>query len=619
MTIRSAFLTFILALSFSTAGAQVISTVAGIVLSGGHTGDGGPATAANIDQPFGLSTDPSGNVYFAEYWSYFRKVNTAGVISTYAGTGLLGSTGDGGPATAAQIRHHGLAFDNAGNGYIGAGVTIRKVDASGIITTIAGNGIFGYSGDGGPATAAGFAGASRLALDTVGNIFICDQTRVRKIDTAGIVTTIAGDGTNTNTGDGGPATAAKVAALMDIATDRAGNIYVLCGRVIRKIDPSGIITAFAGTGTYVHSGDGGPATAAGFYPEGICTDRAGNVYITDIHYLRKVNTAGIITSIAGIGYCMVRSGDGGPATAACLGDIWAVAADNAGNIFMSDINGHIVKKITARPPTFVNGHAQTRLLCTDVLSLDSMLAITDIDTGQSEVWSVVMPPLHGSLVATYTTLSTGSVVTPTGLSYTPAPGYMGQDSFRVSVFDGHYTDSTTIYVTMDTLVAAGIITGPDTVCPGATITLSNTVAGGVWSAANAHATVSLTGVVAGVSPGLDTIRYVVVSACGEDTATKVIYVPFSAPCESGITNTAGSEEVFNVFPNPGKGMLTVEFRSVTNGSAQVTMSNMVGAIITTCEVAANSPVHLQLKVPPGIYLVTAVTGGHRYNTKLTVQ
>jgi hypothetical protein len=274
----------------------------------GFSGDGGPATAAKLWSPSGLACDGAGNVFITDGSNHrIRKVNAAGIITTVAGDGTL-SGGDGVPATATGMHPGPLAVDGSGSIYFDDGdVKIRKINATGIISTIAGNGITGYTGDGGPATAAALV-ANGLAVDASGNVFFADFTHhcVRKISVAGIITTIAGTGTSGFSGDGGPATAAKLFFPMDVAFDTKGNLYIVdaSNSRVRKIDTAGIITTVVGNGTYCTGGcgDGGPATAAGFdFPYGIAIGATGSMYISDrdAGTVRKVKKVGVgITSAA---------------------------------------------------------------------------------------------------------------------------------------------------------------------------------------------------------------------------------------------------------------------------------------------------------------------------------
>ena len=344
----------ILALSTSLIWAQKVYTIAGNGTAG-YNGDGILATAAEIDLPYTVAADAAGNVYFTDFGNNrVRKVDTHDSISTFAGNGTAGFSGDGGAATAAELNHPvGIAIDNAGNVYIADydNDRIRKVSASGIITTIAGNGS-PYSGDGGPATAAGVSLPGGVAVDNLGNVYIPEyyDNRVREINTAGIINTIIGNGNAGYSGDGGPATAAEINGSSGVWIDASGNIYVgdFYNNVIRKVNTSGIISTVVGTGTGGYTGDGGNATAAELnHPSNMIFDAAGNMYISDIgnNVIRKVNTSGIISTCAGNGTAGF-SGDGGPATAAKFDDPHYIAMDGVGNIFVADRLNYRIRKVT---------------------------------------------------------------------------------------------------------------------------------------------------------------------------------------------------------------------------------------------------------------------------------
>ncbi len=344
------FLFFILAISGS-AHSQIITTIAGNDTVG-FSGDGGPATTAKLHTPHFAQPDGSGNVYIADESNYrIRKVNTAGIITTIACTG--GSyCCDGMPATAAgKGAPSSLAIDLNGNIYITATGTsgvpiVRKIDTVGIISTIAGG---GTGGDGSPATAASLSGASDVAVDRIGNIYICEPLGyIRKVNSAGIISTIAGNGTLGFSGDGGSATDAQFHQPEGIAVDDSGKVYIadLGNFRIRRVDATGNITTIAGTGTVGYIGDGGAATAAELYgPYGVAVDKLGNVYIADAasHHVRKI-TDGIITTFAGDSISG-HTGDGGPATSAEFKNPYSVSVDNIGNIYITDIGNNDIRKV----------------------------------------------------------------------------------------------------------------------------------------------------------------------------------------------------------------------------------------------------------------------------------
>ena len=442
--------------------AQIITTVAGSSSVYGFGGDGGPATLAQFSRTWGMAIDAAGNIYVADYGNNrIRIINTAGIISTFAGNGISGFGGDGGPATAAWMAGPtGVAIHGTDVYFVDNGnARVRKVDASGIITTVAGNGIGGYSGDGGAATLASISNDNGLWVDGAGNIYIPDRTtnRLRKVDPAGIITTIAGNGVSGFSGDGGPATLATFNLTNDVSVDGAGNIYISdwMNNRIRLVNTAGIISTAIGTGVYGWSGDGGPATAATVRgPMGLEFNGAGDIYLCDADnfLIRKINPAGIITTIAGTG-TPGFSGDGGPPLSAQFyRPVKAVYW--SGMLFVSDKENNRIRRITFgnTPPHFAGGHSQNMTVCQNATAtnIDTLLAVTDPDFGQTETWSLILAPLHGIAVATYSTTSTGGILIPSGLTYTPNTGYLGNDSFKVRISDGPGADTTTIYVTVTT-------------------------------------------------------------------------------------------------------------------------------------------------------------------------
>jgi trimeric autotransporter adhesin len=343
-----------MAILVANARGQMISTYAGNGITG-YTDSGGVRTNAEFNHPWGLAFDGAGNLYIADHVnSAIRKITPSGIISTYAGTTTTGYMGDGGPATDAFLeRPASIAFDAGGNLYIADNMNhvIRKIDASGYISTKAGTGTQGYTGDGGPATAATFNIPSGIALDHIGNIYVADSGNnvIRKIDTSGIVTTFAGTGTGSYTGDGGPAASATFFGPVGLAIDAGGNIYVAdhINNVVRKINTSMIVSTFAGTGTAGYSGDEGPATAAQLnQPNSITFDPGGNVLISDEfnNRIRRVAADGTITTIVGIG-SVGYAGDGGPATAASLFRPMGIVFDAAGKLYISDYINSVIRVV----------------------------------------------------------------------------------------------------------------------------------------------------------------------------------------------------------------------------------------------------------------------------------
>ena len=378
MGVRAVKLTLCAALLAATAGAQRsadwrIDTIAGTG-ERDFGGDGGPAVQAQLDFPYGVAADGAGNVYIADSGNHrIRKVDATGTITTFAGSAGFrggGLSGDGGPAVQAHLSYpSGVAADGAGNVYIADSTNhrIRKVDPSGVITTIAGNGPSGgsgsYGGDGGPAVDAQLSFPFGVVVDSAGNLYIADagNRRIRKIDSTGTITTIAGTGEFGFSGNGGPAVEAEISNPYGVAVDGAGNLYIADygNHRIRKVDVMGMITTFAGITGLVRrrrergfGGDGGPAVAALLNsPAGVAVDRAGNLYIADQfnNRIRKVDTSGTITTIAGNGPSGDHGsygGDGGPAVDAQLYFPHDVTVDGAGNFFIADSSNHRIRILT---------------------------------------------------------------------------------------------------------------------------------------------------------------------------------------------------------------------------------------------------------------------------------
>jgi uncharacterized protein (TIGR03437 family) len=335
-----------------------ISTIAGNQFYK-YGGDGGPATAASLNSPLGLAADSAGSLYIADTQNHrVRKVSRAGIMTTVAGTGAPGYSGDGVAATTAKLKSpKGVALDAAGNLYIcdSDNHRIRKVGANGFISTLAGNGSAGYSGDGVAATRSSLAWPNGIALDATGNLYIADfgNGRVRMVAPAGTITTVAGNGTAGFSGDGGQATAASLTNPSGVAVDLAGNVYIAADNRVRQVGRDGAITTVAGNGTAAFSGDGGPAAAASLRnPVAVAIDGSGNLLIGDGNRVRKVGQNGVINTVAGDGYSRM-TGDGGPAVAASNNGVGGLTVDPAGNLFFSDYGNDRVRQVLAGPPSFL--------------------------------------------------------------------------------------------------------------------------------------------------------------------------------------------------------------------------------------------------------------------------
>lgn len=333
---------------------RVTATTAGTGTAG-YSGDSGVAASARLASPSAVAYDRSGNLFVADTANHLIRevVKSSGTIVTVAGSGMAGFAGDGGAATSALLdTPTGVAVDSNGILYIADShnARIRRV-AGGIISTVAGTGVSGFSGDGGAAASAQLASPSGVAVDTSDNLYIADtgNHRVRRV--AGvIITTVAGTGDQGFSGDGGAATSATLDAPASVAVDAAGNLYIADrhNQRIRVVGTNGTITTFAGSGTPGFSGgfagDGAAATAAALSrPSGVSVDSAGNVYIADANNQRvRTVTAGVITTAFGNG-SQGFSGDGGRPDAASLDTPKSVAIDSNGNFALADSMNHRIR------------------------------------------------------------------------------------------------------------------------------------------------------------------------------------------------------------------------------------------------------------------------------------
>ena len=320
-----------------------INTIAGSAGNAGFAGDSGSAVGSQLNYPTGIAVDKSGNLYIADGLNNRVRKVSGGVISTVAGNGTAGYTGDKGPATSAELNNPtGVALDSSGNLYIAdsANNVVRMVSSSGTITTFAGNNTLGYSGDMALATGAQLSNPVGVIADSAGNVYIADTGNnvIRQVYSGNIVTYAEG-----------------FTQPDAVAVDSAGNIYVADtqGRRIVKYTNAGVYTTIAGNGYGEFSGDNGPGPNAALYdPMGLAVDSSGNVYIADTFNcrIRKVTPSGIITTIAGNG-TLYFSGDGGAATQAALHFPHGVAVDSSGNVYITDTVNSVVRELQGTLPT----------------------------------------------------------------------------------------------------------------------------------------------------------------------------------------------------------------------------------------------------------------------------
>lgn len=329
----------------------------------GFGGDGGPAKSATLDNPFGVIRGPDGALWFCEYTGQrIRRIARDGTISTLAGTGAKGYSGDGGPALQATFNlPHEIRFDARGNLFVVdmANHAIRRIDLkTGVITTLAGDGQPGYSGDGGPALKARFRQPHSIQFDRAGHLYVCDIGNhvIRRIDAAtGIISTFAGTGKPGDTPDGAPIAGTPLRGPRSLDFDREGNLWLATreGNQVFRLDPlRGTIHHVAGTGKKGFTGHGGPARDATLSgPKGIAVDADGNVWLADTesHSVRMIDRrTGRLELIAGTG----EKGDGpdGPALACRLARLHGIFADSDGGIYIGDSEAHRIRLIRPSPP-----------------------------------------------------------------------------------------------------------------------------------------------------------------------------------------------------------------------------------------------------------------------------
>jgi uncharacterized protein (TIGR03437 family) len=408
----------------------MLAVVAGNgIRSGGFSGDGGMATAARLNSPQRVAVDAAGNLYVADTANHrIRKVSLDGTISTVAGTGEAGFSGDKGPATSAQLNWpYGLTVSSSGLLYIAdtSNNRVRRVDASGAIDTIAGGG--SALSDGGPAASGSLYQPYDVAVDSSGNLYIADlgNSRVRKVNSQGTISTLA----------------SGIGHARGLAVDAIGTVYVANGwgyNQILKIDSSGNVSVVAGTGAWGFGGDGGPATAASFSaPPGVAVDAAGNLYVADHgnQRVRKISTLGTITTLAGSGQANL-SGDGGPAGGATLKGPTALAMDSSGSLYIADSGNNRVRKISPQGivttvagggTTLGDGGPATSAMLADRvlgLALDPLGNLYIVDTDNHRIRKVdprgTITTVAGTGSIPYSAVGDGGAATSADIAYPTA-------------------------------------------------------------------------------------------------------------------------------------------------------------------------------------------------------
>ena len=505
-------LVFLSALAAPGNAQGIISTIAGNGNAGGVIGGASlSATSVPLNYPIGVAVDAAGNVYIADQGNgAVYQVTPAGIISLFQG----GGTG-------------GVAVDAAGTVYFANQNTnqVFKTTPLGITSTsqVAGNGNAGFSGDGGPAASAALNSPIGVAVDAFGNVYIADQNnnRIRKVNTAGIISTFAGNGTAGFSGDGGPATHAELSSPFGVAADAAGNVYFtdVNNFRVRKVTPAGIISTFAGNGISGFNGDGGPATSAQLNTQGgLAVDAAGNVYIADWanFRIRMVNTAGIISTIAGNGK-FGFSGDGGPATSAMLNYPIAVAVDAVEDVYIADQSNQRIRKVT--PPS-------------------TAPTITSPLTASGTVGT----PFFYQITATGFQTSFSTTMLPAGLSVNASglisgtPTGAGTTNVTLTATNSGGTGTATLVLTINpaTPVISSALTASGTVGTAFSYQITATNNPTSFGASGLPAGLSVnttTGLISGTptAPGMTNVTLTATGSSGTVTATLVLTINSAAP------------------------------------------------------------------------------------------
>ena len=578
----------------TTLSAQIITTLYGT--AGGA-----------IYDPQQLAFDKIGNLYIPTgLGNQILKFDTAGTLTVFAGVGGGGAYyGDNGPAISAKFNGPlSVVVDTFGNIYVtdAGNHRVRKIDTAGIITTVFGTGIAGFSGDGHHADSADLFSPKGLFLDKQGNFYITDNSayRVRKVNSLGIISTIAGNGILGSTGDGGPATAAQCGAYLSICTDVVGNVYFTDGNnnTIRKIDLFGIISTVAGdtNGTYIDITDGVPAIGAPMTPVSIAFNENNELVLSDNfnNRIRVIDNAGIIHTIAGTGV-MGSTGDSGPAIAAEISRPGGLAFDHCGNLFIAQVDHPRIRKISnpsTAPPSVSVVSATSDTLC----------------NGWSEKYIATVA--GGSAGIIYSWYVNGVLVS-SGLSneylYTPAVG----DSIYCVVSNGPPCAGNGISNVVHIVVISPSITltGSASVAAGNIVTVNATIANAGSSYSinwykngilfNSTITPSVTYTKA---PGTDMITATVISAYGgcNDSTTSAVHIVSTATTG----NNVASVPSLTIYPNPANNRLNINNVTTQTG---YTIYDVVGSA-ELCGILTNGSNDVSLApLPAGIYLLE-ITG-----------
>lgn len=431
-------------------------------------GDGGLAKKAGISGPKDVCLDASENLYFTDKANgRVRKISAnGGIISTIAGGGT--STADGVPATTASISPNYLCANSAGDIFITTGNKVRKIDAgTGLITTVAGLGTPGFSGDGGMAVFAELNNPQGIAIDVAGNLYIVDRgnSRIRKVTfSTGIITTLAGTGVPGYSGDGGPAALAQLRGPVCVCVNPAGDVFfsdqnpnypAYNNSIIRKIDAAtGIVTHIAGA----LSGGVGVCNTPALLTTlgtttGMCIGPNGNLYCNEMSCsCRELDFASDTMWILGGDFAIQSYSDDMFGPLANMNVPYGLCVDHLNNVYIADSNNQRIRKLNhlTHTPTFAFGRTQFfNPYPSAPVNIDTLLWITDMDVAETETWTVLTPPINGVLTgfpATAASMGKTRSTKPTGLAYTALPTYTGSDMFKVLVSDGVHSDTVLVFV-----------------------------------------------------------------------------------------------------------------------------------------------------------------------------
>ena len=592
-------LSTLIALTYSIAYSQNIKTTAGTGIND-CTGDGGAAISAATGGISGIVTDVLGNIYFTDMdYHVVRRINTSGIITRIAGSASFtpAYSGDGGPAVSAELNYpNSIAINSSGELLIAdqENHRIRKISTTGTITTIAGNGFPSFFGEGVAATIAQFGSPSALHMAATGDYYFYDayNLRIRKVNTSGIISTVAGNGTVGTGAEGVMATSTPISSVSSIVTDASGNIYYTeqLNHRVRKISTSGIVTTIVGTGTAGYTGDGGMANAATLNrPVGLVIDGGGNLYISEWmnHTIRKVTPAGTISTICGNG-TPAFAGDGGPAISAQLRVPQAMALTSTGDLLIADYGNFRLRRIVQKPVASFS--ASTTTSCQDSCITLTCTTPGDVDSVRWMLGGFVIPP-------------TGKTV----------PVCFGTDGiFDISVIVYNVSGADTSDMTEITVHPA----------PVATLTY----AGGIFSTAVGFATYqwykdgspipgATNNTWATTEPGTYYVKVTDANGCGAITASQTV----------SVQDVATRHRFMTVYPTPGNGLCTIETTTTIAGAQvlYVSVLNTIGQTIARHNIALSGGRCRQQMdwqhLPDGNYLIVAETNdGQKQTMRLSI-